>query len=302
MKKTVIAISTLLFSLNCFTVSADTAKEKTSTSVQTKATMFAPIKEGKQYLELPSLRSPDREVIEFFSFNCPSCFKFETEFHATKIIGDALPAGVKLKRYHLDNFGPLAPELAQAWAIANVLNVQDKATEAFYFAVQKERKIKTADDIKAVFATIGVDGDTFDKTKDNFLVKAFLAQQADALTELKPNSIPAVIVDRKYYINPRGLDESSNENTIKDYARVAAYLAAKTKQPEEPKAPAGMNNATPEVPAEKVHAAPETEPAANKSESEQASQPESKTEPQTDAGHNAPETHSATNGASSEAN
>ncbi len=222
-KKTLIAMGALLFSLHCF---ADDATQTTSESpATTAAPAAADIVAGKQYVVLPSVQSPDKEVIEFFSFNCPSCYLFENEFHGPQTIEKGLPEGVKFKRYHLDDFGFLGKELSEAWAIANVLGIQDKASQALYVAIQKEHTIKTADDIKALFATLGVDAETYDKTKDNFLVAAFLAQQTSAINELKPRAIPAVVVNRKYYIIARGLDQTSNESVINDYARVAAFLS-----------------------------------------------------------------------------
>lgn len=223
MKKMLIVISTLLFSVGCF--AEETPVVSKSDTAQTKVTTTSkPIEKGKQYIVLPTFPSPDKEVIEFFSFNCPSCFRFETEYHGSQVIANTLPKGVKLKRYHLTDFGPLAMDLAQAWAVANVLDIQDKALEAFYIAVQKDHKIKTADDIKVVFETLGVDAQTYDKTKDSFLVKAFMAQQVDAINEMQPSSIPTVVVNRKFYINAQELDKASDEAFVNDYARVAAFL------------------------------------------------------------------------------
>ena len=223
MKKTLIAMGVLLFSVNCF--ADDSSTNAISNTSQTTATTQAPIEEGKQYIVLPTYPSPEKEVIEFFSFNCPSCFRFETKYHGTNLIAKALPEEMKVKRYHLLDFGSLAMELSEAWAIANVLGIEDKASEALYNAVQKDRTIKTADDIKTVFAKLGVDEETYEKTKNSFLVKAFMAQQADAIKEMQPSSIPSIIVNRVFYINSSGLDSSSDEAYIADYVRVAAFLS-----------------------------------------------------------------------------
>ncbi|TSJ88677.1 protein disulfide oxidoreductase DsbA [Gilliamella apicola] len=225
MKKTLIAIGVLLTSVTCFAedVTTDT-KNETQPATASAATQLAPIESGKQYGVLPFQPSPDKEVVEFFSFNCPSCFRFESEYHVPDEISKALPNGTKFKRYHLENFGPLAKELAEAWAIANVLGIEDKVSNALYKAVQTDHKIKTADDIKAVFADLGVDTEKFEKTKQNFLVKAFMAQQNEAIKQLVPDSIPTVVVNRKFFVNSRGLNTSNTTDFVKDYARVTAYL------------------------------------------------------------------------------
>ncbi|WP_081297042.1 DsbA family protein [Gilliamella sp. App4-10] len=223
MKKTLIAISVLLSSVSCFADGGKTTA-KADTSKPTIANVQTPIELGKQYATLPTNPSPDKEVIEFFSFNCPSCFRFEIQHQGSQTIGKALPEGVKFRRYHLEDFGPLAKELAQAWAVANVLGIEDKASDALYNAVQKDKTIKTADDIKMVFEKLGISAEEFDKTKDNFLVKAFMAQQADAIKEMKPESIPTVIVNRKFYIVTNQLNRTSDEEFINDYARVTAFV------------------------------------------------------------------------------
>lgn len=224
MKKTLIAISFLFLAMNCFAEETPKTVKPEVKQSTTEATTLAPIEDGKQYVVLTTPPSPEKEVIEFFSFNCPSCDKFENEFHGSQIIGETLPAGVKFKRYHLENFGPLSMDLAKAWAIANVLGIQSKVSDALYTAIQTNHSIKTADDIKAVFANLGVDSETYDKTKDSFLVKAFMVQQSEAINEMLPDSIPSVFVNRKFYINSNQLDKKNGEAFVNDYTRVIAFL------------------------------------------------------------------------------
>lgn len=190
-------------------------------------TELAKIEEGKQYITLPKYASAEKEVIEFFSFNCPSCYLFDNEFKGPQTIAENLPEGVPFNKYHLDNFGPLAKELAEAWAIATVLDIRESVSTAMYNGIHKTKSIKTANDIRKIFINLGVDGDKFDSMKSNFLVQSFMAQQRAAVNELKPNSIPTVTVNGKYFVNARGLDQSSNNATIEDYSRVVNYLVEK---------------------------------------------------------------------------
>ena len=184
------------------------------------------IEEGKQYLKIIAPLSSDKEVIEFFSFNCPSCYRVDSEFGLSKVIKSNLPKGIKFKRYTLNDYGRLAPELAEAWAIANVLGVADEFADDMYDAVQSSKTVKTAEDIKGVFENIGVDADKYEKMKSNFLVKTFMVQQTEAAKQFRPKTIPSFYVNGKYVINPSGLDQSSNEAAINDYSRVINHLSA----------------------------------------------------------------------------
>ncbi|MBC9131883.1 DsbA family protein [Frischella sp. Ac48] len=182
------------------------------------------ITDGKQYYKLAKFASPEKEVIEFFSFNCSSCFKLERTYKINETITSNLPKNIKFKRYHLNNFGPLAEELSQAWAIANVLGIQNEIASDLYDGIQLDKTIKTADDIKGVFINLGIDEAKYESMKDNFLVKAFEVQQNEARDELQPTSIPSFFVNRLYIINSQGLDATSYETYIKDYSRVINFL------------------------------------------------------------------------------
>lgn len=195
-------------------------------AAETQASNELPkIEEGKQYIVLPKFPSPDKEVVEFFSFNCPACYRLDTEFKGPQTIKENLPEGVTFKKYSLSNYGPLAAELSQAWAIANVLGIADDVAIDLYNGIQRDRTIKTEADIKGIFVNLGVDEAKFDSMKNNFLVKAFMVQQEEARKELQPASIPSFYVNGKYIINARGLDQSSNEAVIADYSRVSNYLS-----------------------------------------------------------------------------
>jgi len=212
MIKTFFAVlSAILFSFSVF-----------AAKVQTNE--LAQIEEGKQYIVLPKFAAPEKEVVEFFSFNCPSCYRLDDELKLGKTIKDRLPKDVAFKKYSLSDFGPLAPELSEAWAIANILGISEDVSVDLYNGIQRDRTIRTASDIKGVFANLGVDSDKYDSMKNNFLVKAFIAQQEAARKELQPTSIPSFYVNGKYLINIKGLNETSAQALVNDYSRTVNYL------------------------------------------------------------------------------
>ncbi|WP_392561221.1 DsbA family protein [Orbus sturtevantii] len=210
-KKFFIALSAILFSFSIFA-----AETQTSESVK--------IEEGKQYIVLAKFPAPEKEVVEFFSFNCPSCFRLDDELKLGKTIKNRLPEGVTFKKYSLSDFGRLAPELSEAWAIANVLGIAEDVSIELYNGIQRDGTIKTANDIKGVFANLGVDNAKYDSMKNNFLVKAFIAQQEAARKELEPTSIPSFYVNGKYLINANGMNSTSSQALLDDYSNTINYL------------------------------------------------------------------------------
>lgn len=196
----------------------------TSFAADTNTPQAAKIEEGKQYINLNKPAAPEKEVVEFFSFYCGACFIVETKYHISDTIKQDLPEGAVMKKYHIDSFGGLSKELSQAWAIANVLGIDAQVEEALFNGIHKERNLKTADDIKKVFANLGVSSEEYDAMKSNFQVQAFLTQQSAAFNQLKPASVPSFYVNGKYQIDGSHLDQSSEEAIIKDYSRVANYL------------------------------------------------------------------------------
>ncbi|WP_392566255.1 DsbA family protein [Utexia brackfieldae] len=211
MKKIILLITAMLISF-------------ASIAADSSGVPAAKIEEGKQYINLGKPAAPEKEVIEFFSFYCGACFLVETKYHISDAIVKDLPAGAVFKKYHVNSFGGLSKELSEAWAIANVLGINTQVSEALFNGIHKDRNIKTPDDIKKVFANLGVSSEEYDAMKTNFQVQAFLAQQTAAFNLLKPNSVPSFYVNGKYQIDGTHLDQSSEQAIIKDYARVANYL------------------------------------------------------------------------------
>jgi protein dithiol oxidoreductase (disulfide-forming) len=210
MKKILLLISLLLINNSSF--AADTNSDTTA------------IVEGKQYTKLLQLPSQQKEVIEFFSFYCGACYMAETQFHIADVIKANLPQGAVIKKYHIENFGGLSKDLSEAWAIANVLDITDVFSKAIFEGIHRDKNITTPEDIKKVFAQLGVSSQEYESIKTNILVQSFLTQQSAAIEKLKPASVPSFYVNGKYQLNGRELNQTNEELWIKDHSRVINYL------------------------------------------------------------------------------
>ncbi len=129
-----------------------------------------------------------------------------------------------MTKYHVEFLGPLGKQLTQAWAVAMALGVEDKITQPMFEAIQKTQTVQTPDDIRKVFVNAGVAGEEYDAALNSFVVKSLVAQQEKAAEDLQLRGVPAVFVNGKYMVKNDGLDTSSMDVYVKQFADVVKFL------------------------------------------------------------------------------
>lgn len=90
--------------------------------------------------------------------------------------------------------------------------------------VQKTQTIQTPDDIRNVFIKAGVSGEDYDAALNSFVVKSLVVQQQKAAEDLELRGVPAMFVNGKYMIKNDGMDTSSMDTYVKQYADVVKFL------------------------------------------------------------------------------
>ncbi|WP_337263303.1 MULTISPECIES: thiol:disulfide interchange protein DsbA [unclassified Serratia (in: enterobacteria)] len=187
----------------------------------------AEFSDGAQYVTLDKPVTGEPQVLEFFSFYCPHCYQFEEVYHVSDSVKKVLPAGTKMTKYHVEFLGPLGKQMTQAWAVAMALGVEDKITPLMFEAVQKTQTVQTPDDIRNVFVKAGVSAEDYDAALNSFVVKSLVVQQQKAAEDLQLRGVPAMFVNGKYMVKPDGLDTSSMEAYVKQFAEVVKFLSEK---------------------------------------------------------------------------
>lgn len=187
----------------------------------------AEFSDGAQYVTLDKPVTGEPQVLEFFSFYCPHCYQFEEVYHVSDNVKKVLPAGTKMTKYHVEFLGPLGKQMTQAWAVAMALGVEDKITPLMFEAVQKTQTVQTPDDIRNVFVKAGVSAEDYDAALNSFVVKSLVVQQQKAAEDLQLRGVPAMFVNGKYMVKPDGLDTSSMEAYVKQFAEVVKFLSEK---------------------------------------------------------------------------
>lgn len=159
--------------------------------------LSANAQEGYELLKTPQRTSnPEKvEVLEFFWYGCPHCFRFEPHIEAWK---KSKPANVE--------FINVAPPLNPAWKIhsqafyaAQVLGVLDKFHESMFNAIHIEKKqMRKPADVINLAESLGLDGEEFGKTMKSFNVDAKIRQSLQMAGNANITSVPTVIINGKY--------------------------------------------------------------------------------------------------------
>ncbi|MBE2893904.1 DsbA family protein [Spirabiliibacterium falconis] len=198
-------------------------------SLPSFAADFTP-EQGKQYETVNLTRSPNKQVIEFFSFYCPHCAAFQLDYHIPQKVQAGLPSDAQFIKYHVKFLGRQSENLSRAWAFANVSNTADKVEDPLFKATQAG-KINSMDDIRQVFIDAGVSAESFDSGINSFAVNGWLNQQTQTFEQYKENieGVPAFFVNGNHKLRVEGfkfdLSDAQGINQFADhYAQSVLYL------------------------------------------------------------------------------
>jgi thiol:disulfide interchange protein DsbA len=158
--------------------------------------------EGQDYFKLsPPLPPADPAklvVTEFFSYQCPHCYKFARPFAAWSA---KLPADVKADRAAVAiGHQPWMPA-AQAFYALTALKAVPKIDDAFFGAIHRDRK-PLADEasIADFVAGQGIDRAAFQNTYRSFSVQLQTKRADDLSRQARLPSVPALLVDGRYLV------------------------------------------------------------------------------------------------------
>ncbi len=184
--------------------------------------------EGKHYTVLAGQPKPAKagkiEVSELFWYGCGHCYLFEPVLAEWE---KKLPADVTLVRspamwQQRRNPPDAMWTHAKLYYTASALGQLDKLHTAFFDAMHKHNKrLVTSDEIAAVVAAHGLDGDTFIKTMDSFAVNAQVTQADARQRAYKVTGTPEIVVGGYYHVS------ATNSGGQKEMLQVVDFLVEK---------------------------------------------------------------------------
>lgn len=166
------------------------------------------------------------DIIEFFSFYCYHCYKFDSTYY--EIIKEKLPKNIKIDQYHVSLFDEeTSRTLTKSWSIAKILDIQDKIKLPFFNMVQNN-KYHNINDLKKIFFKYAkINFDKYDDMNNNLLVKSFFIRQEKLALLVNINSVPTILVKGKYILNLANINNSSVNSFIQEYLELIEFLMNK---------------------------------------------------------------------------
>lgn len=180
--------------------------------------------EGVHYEVISDEATSQPEILEFFSFYCVHCYRFEP---IASTIKSQHPKA--FKKAHMSSMSPkgdVGEVMTKAFVVAQKLNKESEITDAiFEYNFEKQNMLTSKQDIRNVFIVNGISGDEFDKAIGSFSVRAAAARMDRRAINLKVNATPTFIVNGQYKMLPQGFRDS--DNFADDFAQLASYLLEK---------------------------------------------------------------------------
>lgn len=156
-------------------------------------------KEGEHYKLINATGKADKpQVVEFFSYTCPACYKMETFLGQWK---QEKPSNVSFQRMHVVGmFGPTGDLYAKAFYTGEVLGLTEKTHKAFFDMVHLERKPpRDENEIAAFYAKFGVKAETVLSTMKSFAVNLKMGQAKQAMEKYRLRGVPGFIINDRYF-------------------------------------------------------------------------------------------------------
>jgi len=157
------------------------------------------INKGIEYQELDTPQATNNkdkiEVIEFFSYACPHCYNLEPNVEHWLSKKDKDVEFIRVPAIFNKNW----EAFAGIFYTAQTLGVIDKVHGKIFNAIHGTgKKIKSLEDLKEIFVSVGVKPSDFDNTVKSFNV-ATLTREAKQMTKsYQIKSVPMIIINGKY--------------------------------------------------------------------------------------------------------
>ncbi|PKF60759.1 thiol:disulfide interchange protein [Psychromonas sp. psych-6C06] len=181
----------------------------------------ADFEEGKHYTVVKETATAKPEVLEFFSFYCPHCFKFEPLMAQIEAkVGD----NVEVSKNHVNFLGKeMGAQLTTAYAAADLLDVKEKVASLIFDRLHTQKKaINGEKDILAIFEKAGISNPEAKGAMASFPAAGIASQMKRNTETFKIRGVPAIIVNGKYQVI------NNSVKSTDEFVELVDFLTKKT--------------------------------------------------------------------------
>ncbi|MCK5818945.1 MAG: thiol:disulfide interchange protein DsbA/DsbL [Psychromonas sp.] len=183
-------------------------------------TQASEFKEGVNYKVINQPETAQPQVMEFFSYYCPHCYRFQPIIAKLKA---SLGKKVSFKQNHIDFLGgAMGAQLTRALAAAQILEVEDKFTSLVFDTLHvKHQQINGEKGILELFAKLNISPAKAKGALESFSSAGIASQMKRNTEKFKINGVPTLIVNGKYQVI------TGSVNNVKDLIGLVEYLTHK---------------------------------------------------------------------------
>ncbi|WP_094752682.1 thiol:disulfide interchange protein DsbA/DsbL [Psychromonas sp. CD1] len=176
--------------------------------------------EGVNYDIVNQTTTKKPEVLEFFSYYCPHCFKFKPFIETLR---KSLDKDIPINTNHVNFLGQgMGEQLTRALAAAQMLNVEDKVSNLIFEQIQNERRpINGEEDILTIFEKAGISNKEAKGALESFSVIGIASQMKRNTETFNIRAVPTIIVNGKYQVN------TASVNNTQELIDLITYLTKK---------------------------------------------------------------------------
>lgn len=158
--------------------------------------------EGTHYNVVADTPSEQQEIVEYFSFWCPACYRFERVANKIK---SQLDSDVTFRKVHVNFMSFTTPEIqeqvTQAMLVGRLLGMEELMNAAIFAHIHEQgQKIEGLADLKELFNSYDISTTDFENTLNKAELAAAFTQNNDEIDQFKEHlkGVPNIIVNGKY--------------------------------------------------------------------------------------------------------
>ncbi|MDQ7048866.1 MAG: thiol:disulfide interchange protein DsbA/DsbL [Enterobacterales bacterium] len=158
--------------------------------------------EGSDYEVMTASGTKTPEIMEFFNYGCPHCYTMEDFTNNFK----KKHSDIKFIAVPTDLGHPQWTIYVKAYYLGEILKVIDQSHGKIFQRIHVQNKAFTSDaDLKAFFATLGVDGALFDKANKSFTLNAKIRKAKQLARKFAIQGTPMFVANQRFKLDNKKL-------------------------------------------------------------------------------------------------